>query len=587
MRSGTLAAVLAALWGLTAAPTPAQELPPPSVEARVWLDRGSEPVLSRGEEVRVFYRTSADAYVAIFHVDTNGTSRLVFPASPDDDAFVRGGRDYRLLFPPMSSWIVEDDPGVGYYFILASPLPLDFSAFPYSWQARTWDLTAVGATVYEDPFLAMDDYIAQLIPDWEYADYTLDWVEYDVDGEHDYPRFLCYDCHGFTPYSVWNPYLSACTSFRVVIFDDPWYYPVNRYRGLNVVYARPVVWSQPRYVFKRLGIGESRAPLIRPRPANGRLPGVVGSVGPRRSGAGIGSGGTLPVTRRGQVVPNRRGGIRRSPAASGGSAARTRAILPRNRPTARRPAGVERTPARGGVSGGRTVTVRPTPRTESSRKPQVERSRPQRGTEVRRPTGRSGNGSVNRTPPARSSGGRVTRPPTRTGSGGGVSRVPPRRSSGAGVSRTPPNRSSGGSISRTPPGRSSGGSVSRAPSRSRSGGSVSRPPAQSRSGGSAARTPPRRSSGGSSVRPPSRSRSGGSAARTPPRRSSGGSVSRPPTRSRSSGGSAARAPSRSSSSGRVSRPPTRSSGGSVSRTPPRSSRGGSRAAPPRRRGGGS
>ncbi len=31
------------------------------LEARVWLDRGDQPVLQRGDRVRVYYRTSVDA----------------------------------------------------------------------------------------------------------------------------------------------------------------------------------------------------------------------------------------------------------------------------------------------------------------------------------------------------------------------------------------------------------------------------------------------------------------------------------------------------------------------------------------------
>jgi hypothetical protein len=547
MRPGRHVTVLAALVGALAAagvfasPVHSQEPPPPSVEARVWIDRGADPVVARGDRVRVYYRTSVDAYVAIFHLDTNGTARLVFPASPDADAFVRGGRDYRLLFPPMSSWIVEDDPGVGYYFIVASPDPLDFSAFPYSWQGRSWDLTAVGATVYEDPFLAMDDYIAQMIPDWEYADYTLDWLEYDVGGQHDYPRFLCYDCHGFTPYSVWNPYLSACTSFRMVIFDDPWYYPLNRYRGASVVYVRPTVWRQPRYVFRQLIRGEPRTPLVRPRPADGRLPGVVGSVGPRRSGAGIGSGGTLPATRRGQVSPSRGTRPILPEARRGSSVERSRAILPRTRPTARRPEGGATPPDWSRAGSGRNVTVRPTPGTATTGRPQTRTESRRGGTEVRRPSQRTGTGSVSRTPPTRSSGGGVVRIPPRSPSGGSVTRTPPPRSSGGTVSR-PPARSSGGSVLRTRPQRPSGGSVSRTPPARSSGGAVTRRPPRRTSGGSVSRTPPRRSSGGGAARTPPRRSSGGSASRTPPRRSSGGSVSRPPARS--SGSSRAAPPRR-------------------------------------------
>ncbi|MDT8342468.1 MAG: DUF4384 domain-containing protein, partial [Longimicrobiales bacterium] len=249
--------LLAAGLMLSPAGTAGQEAEYPPMEARIWLDRGTDPRVERGDRVRVFYRAERDAFVAVFHIDTNGQVRLLLPSSPESDALVRAGRDYRLVFPRSSYWFVEDDPGVGYFFVVASPERMDFGGFPYSRLGGGWDLSAVGSTVYDDPFVAMDDFIARLIPGWEYAEYALDWVEYDVGGGHDYPRFLCYDCHGFVPYAAWNPYLSACTSFRVVIYDDPWYYPVSRYRGTRVVFTRPPVWRQPRFSFKERAFGES------------------------------------------------------------------------------------------------------------------------------------------------------------------------------------------------------------------------------------------------------------------------------------------------------------------------------------------
>ena len=99
------------------------------LEARIWFDRGDTPIVRQGDQVRIYYRASHDAYVAIFNIDTNGTSRLVFPRSPTEEHVVTGGRDYRLLFPRSPYWYVDDPPGLGYYFILASPEPFDFSGF--------------------------------------------------------------------------------------------------------------------------------------------------------------------------------------------------------------------------------------------------------------------------------------------------------------------------------------------------------------------------------------------------------------------------------------------------------------------------
>ena len=253
----------------------------PVPEARIWLDGGVDPVLQGGDRVRVFYRSSMSAYVAIFQVDTDGTVRLLYPRSPSENHYARAGRDYRLLFPRSPYWYVGDPPGLGYFFIVTAPTPFDFSDFRYSYYDGGWDLSVVGSRVYEDPYTAMDDYVARLIPDWEYASYGLDFVSYSVGGAHTYPRFLCYDCHGFKPYNVWNPYHYTCANFRVVVYDDPYFYPSRRYRGDQVVFVGRSIPSGPRFGFKERGRGEPGTPIVRRVPAADRDDGSRAPEGAR------------------------------------------------------------------------------------------------------------------------------------------------------------------------------------------------------------------------------------------------------------------------------------------------------------------
>ncbi|MXW10816.1 MAG: DUF4384 domain-containing protein, partial [Gammaproteobacteria bacterium] len=272
------------VFGLTllcAAPMAAQEqfaARDEPLESRIWLDRGTSPVLRRGDLVRVFYRASRDAYVSIFHIDTNGFTRLLHPGSPTDGHLALAGRDYRLLFPESRYWQVEEDEGKGYLFMVASPAPLDFSGFAYSRYEGGWNLAALAQAAYRDPFLMMDDVVAALIPE-EAGEYALDFVAYDIDRPHDYPRFLCYQCHGFRPMFDWNPYGRWCTDFRVVIHDDPYYYPVYRYSGDRVVYTRPPEPSRPMFEFKERVDGEAATPLIRTRSGDAAERGVGRDLG--------------------------------------------------------------------------------------------------------------------------------------------------------------------------------------------------------------------------------------------------------------------------------------------------------------------
>lgn len=478
----------------------AQEYEAYPLEARIWLDRGEEPLLRRGERVRIYYRVSEDAYVAIFHIDTDGMARMVFPNSPQENHFARGGRDYRALFPGSSYWFVDDYPGMGYYFIVASPVPFDFTDFRYSHYDGGWDLNFVGRQVYQDPYLAMDDYVASLIPDWEYVSYGLDFTAYHVEERHDYPRFLCYDCHGFRPYYSWNPYRYSCSTFRVVIYNDPYYYPSTRYLGNRVVYVAPRR-GVPHFAFKERAAGEPGTPQVVVR-TGGRVaqPGVEGTTNrrgvPQISVPGDrGAAGSTGAAARGS---DRTGaGVRGAVTRRGGDGATggdgTRTTRPSQNLRGRTGGATTVVPPRTDRTGGATTTIPP----RSTIRPTLEKRQPKATT-----------------PATSRSGSRVVRPSSRT-SGTARSRGTTSRSSGT-VQR-------GGASSR------SSGTVRRGGTSSRTSGAVKRS-----SGGSSRSTPPvARSSGGASRSSSARS---GSATRSPPKVRSGTS------RSGSSGSSRARTP---------------------------------------------
>lgn len=446
------------------------------VEARVWLDRGSEPVLQRGERARIYYRVSESSFVAIFHIDTNGAVRLVFPSSPQENHYARGGRDYRVLFPGSSYWYVNDDPGVGYFFIVASPEPFDFGEFGYSHYAGGWDLGFIGRQVYGDPYLAMDDFVAALIPDWEYVGYGLDFSSYHVERHYDYPRFLCYDCHGFRPYQSWNPYLFSCTSFRVVIYSDPYYYPATRYRGTRVVYVQPRR-GVPRFGFKERGRGEAGTPAV-----------VVRD--------------TPPVSQPGVEGPGNRRAVPRSgipsvfnPNSSGGASAATPGRVPPGTE-----GNVNRRTGQAGTQG-----------PGNTERPVIQRRPGEPGSATARP------GSTGTT------GTPVTRPSTRVrkpgGGGSGTQALP---GTGPTVIRNPgkpttPAAGGSNTPTRTTPTVRSGGTAARSVPTARSGGIPSRATPTARSGGASTRTAPAARSGGSSTPKVPAARSGGATTRATPR----------------------------------------------------------------------
>ncbi len=436
------------------------------IEARVWTDRGDEPLVFRGDRVRIYYRTTSDAYISILNINTDGTVRLVYPRSPDDVHYARAGRDYRLLFPRSEFWRVEDSPGMGYFFIVASSQPFDFSAFGYSRYAGGWDLSNIGDAVYSDPYQAIDDYVTYLVPDWEYADYAIDFATYHVDRKYEYPRFMCYQCHGFRAYASWNPYHSTCTNFTVVAYNDPYYYPGRRYRGDRVVFAKPVQPFRARFEFKERARGERGRVVVRtrsetdrdavrqpPRRARPRSEPVAPTRAVPRTGT--------PESKR----PQR--------AAPGGTTRRTAAPVTVERPRVDRPTDRARPGTR------RSTTEAARPRATRRSEPQQLRPPPPRARQARPTLQRRENASTG----ARSGGATTSQTRARSVPARAQARPAPARPK-ARTAPTQPTRArppAGSGASRATKARAKSGAAARPPTR-RSGGAT-KPPRRGGSGG--------------------------------------------------------------------------------------------------------
>src|SRR5256884_587163 len=275
------------LLGLATTPIGGPSIPRVSVEYRprveVWTDRGDSPYTS-GQGVRAHFRADRDAFVTILRVDTDGRVRVLFPREPWEDNFARGGRDYEVQGgDDRDAFYIDDYPGVGYLFAVASADPFVYEGI----QSRDhWDYRLIAdGRVRGDPYVALTDLAQRIVPDG-YSDWDYDITPYYVQQHYDYPRFLCYDCHSYVSYPYWSPYDYTCVRFRIVVFDDPYYYPYRYYGGTRVVFTRPYR-PEPRFIFKDRQASDAFITRVRERPVNDDRRRDVGVRGRDLGGTGV------------------------------------------------------------------------------------------------------------------------------------------------------------------------------------------------------------------------------------------------------------------------------------------------------------
>jgi hypothetical protein len=209
----------------------------------VWTDQ--DDPYRRGQGARVYLGAERPAHVTVMRVDTDGRLTVLFPREPWGDTYVRQAREFEVTGGRGGrSFIVDDYPGVGYLFAIGSAHPFDFDDIA---RGDYWDYRLIeGGRIRGDPYVVLTDLAARVAPG---GDYDYDISPYYVEKRYDYPRFACYDCHAYAKYDEWDPYRQACARFRVVIYDDPRFYPYRSGRGRNIVMSRPAR-PGPRYVFR-------------------------------------------------------------------------------------------------------------------------------------------------------------------------------------------------------------------------------------------------------------------------------------------------------------------------------------------------
>ena len=286
-----------------------------------------------GSRVNVRVETNDDGYLIVFRVDGDGRIRVLFPLDPDDDAFVRGGKEYELRGRgDRETFLADGRSGEGLVYAALSHEPYavrDFTANNH------WDYDAL--RLRDSSSDAENDLTAVVAQMTNHTRFDYDAVGYRVQeigtiaavGSGGYysgyydpyydPRWRCLGCgwgypgdlgiglnFGYSPY--WDPWLYSPWAYNA--------YGYNRGFGYGGGFGGGFWFPGSFPVTVRPGRPFPPGTRSRPRPTFGAPGGIRGNNAPPPSSNGGGrprpSGGTSappPATRAPQSSGSSNGNV--------------------------------------------------------------------------------------------------------------------------------------------------------------------------------------------------------------------------------------------------------------------------------------
>jgi hypothetical protein len=355
-----------------ATPLPATASADDYLRVSVWAEGGRDLYRS-GDPLRIAFRTTEPAYVAIVHITPDGELDFLYPRSPWDRGYASARRNYSL-YTGRSGWRIRGVDGIGYVYAIASRRPLDFRAFRDR-HGGGWWFADYGRTVRGDPYYVFDRVADLLVPHDAFGgDYVDDLYVYHVGSRrHRYPRYACYDGYGygggFSSYWGSSYYYSCDALLRLLVVHPGYYYSRRPPRG---VYLSGPVRSDPRYRFKE--------------PASGRSGRTGTVIRPGVSSPGTASGGERVQTPRAVRPEVERPTLQRR---GKGAAPERRVPEPRSAPRAEPRAEPARPSPRESPRAEPSSRTAPSPRAEPSSRGSTSRPAAPSRPRVGRPNGGS------------------------------------------------------------------------------------------------------------------------------------------------------------------------------------------------------
>lgn len=169
------------------------------VDVRVWLDRGYDyyddfddagsyyDVYPSADDVVLYVRAARSCYTTVYVIDTEGFIHVVHPFSAYDDAYLVGGRVYRIWLSDFGFHRRCFGWGVAFAFAVSSPFP-----FAYANYGPAVFGPHIGFQIYGDPFVAARlFYLSILPPACPRGFVAVSYARFYVREYVQYPSYLC------------------------------------------------------------------------------------------------------------------------------------------------------------------------------------------------------------------------------------------------------------------------------------------------------------------------------------------------------------------------------------------------------------
>jgi len=187
----------------------------------------SDDELVAGDKAKVKVKAAQDGYLVVLRMDTEGRVRVIFPVDPNDDAHVRGGKEFEVRSRgDREAFTVAEHTGDGMVLAARSDRPFDFARFTTN---SRWDLDALTPdSTARDPEAAL----LSIVDRMGGSGYDYDVVSYNV-GTRSARRQYANRMYGAFGYGGWyDPWYASA-------FGGWPYYYGPRY-GLGATYVRVV-----------------------------------------------------------------------------------------------------------------------------------------------------------------------------------------------------------------------------------------------------------------------------------------------------------------------------------------------------------